>query len=106
MAGTYTKTGEILDSVKGGWIELGSITVDPASIAAAAQGIETTAVAGVKVGDQVFANGQALPLMGALVGAKVTAADVVSLYFNNMYDATTAVNIPSVVVDVMIVHLT
>lgn len=104
MTGTYAKTGEILNGAQGGWIELGTITVDPASIAAAAQGIETTAVTGVLAGDQVFVSARDLPLMAALVGAKVTATDVISFYFNNMYDATTASNIASTVVDVMIFH--
>ncbi len=105
MTGTFAKTGEIHDGVQGAWIELGTITVDPASIAAAAQGIETTTVTGAKTGDQVFATGRDMPAMAALVGSKVTATDTVSLYFNNVYDATTAVNIGSLVFDVMIVHL-
>lgn len=105
MTGTYAKTGEIHDSVRGAWVEFGTITMDPASIAAAAQGIETTAVTGVVAGDQVFASARDLPLMAALVGAKVTATDVISFYFNNMYDATTASDIGSKVFDVMIVHL-
>lgn len=104
MTGTYTKKGE-MHGVQGGWIEFGTIAIDPASVAAAAQGIETTAVEGVATGDMVFANAQALPLMAAVVGAKVTAADVVSLYVNNMYDATTAVNVGAIVVDILIVHL-
>lgn len=105
MTGTYAKTGEILDSVKGGWVEFGTITMDPASIAAAAQGIETTAVTGVLAGDQVFASGRDMPTMAALVGAKVTATDVISFYFDNMYDATTAKDIGSLVFDVMIFHI-
>lgn len=104
MTGTYTKTGQI-DGVKGGWIELGTISIDPASVAADAQGIETTAITGVKTGDMVFINSQALPKMVSIVGAKVTAADVVSVYVNNMYDATTAVNIGAITIDIMIVHL-
>lgn len=104
MTGTFAKTGEIRNSTQGGWIELGTITVDPASIAAAAQGIETTAVTGVLAGDQVFVSGRDLPLMAACVGAKVTATDVISLYFNNMYDATTASDIGSKVFDIMIFH--
>lgn len=104
MVGTFTKTGEIIDASKGGWIEIGTITVDPASIAAAAQGIETTTVTGVLLGDQVFVDGRDMPSMAALVGSKVTATDTVSMYFNNMYDATTAKDIASLVFDVMIFH--
>jgi len=104
MTGTYTKKGE-LHGVQGGWIEFGTIAIDPASVAADAQGIETTAVTGVAAGDSVFVNAQALPKMISVVGAKVTATDVVSIYVNNMYDATTEVNIGAIVVDVIIVHL-
>lgn len=106
MAGTFTKTGQINDSVLGAWIEFGTISVDAASIAAAAQGIETTPVTGVKTGDMIFVNARAMEAKAALVGGKITAADEVSLYFNNMYDATTAVNLGVLTVDVMIVHLT
>lgn len=105
MTGTYTKTGQI-DGVKGGWIELGTIVLDAASIAAASQGIETTAITGVKVGDQVFLNARAMEAKAALVGGKVTATDVLSMYINNLYDATTAVDLGSLTFDVMIVHLT
>lgn len=106
MTGTYTKTGQIGDSVQGGWIELGTIVMDAASVAAAAQGIETTAITGVKVGDQVFLNARAMEAKAALVGGKITATDVLSMYINNMYDATTAVDLGSLTFDVMIVHLT
>ena len=106
MTGTYTKTGQIGDSVQGGWIELGTISVNAASIAAAAQGIETTEITGLKVGDQVFLNARAMEAKAALVGGKATATDELSLYFNNMYDATTAVDLGALTLDVMIVHLT
>lgn len=105
MTGTFAKTGEIRNGAQGGWLEFGTITMDAASIAAAAQGIETTAVTGVVAGDQVFATARELPTMAALVGAKVTATDVVSFYFNNMYDATTAKDIASLVYDVQIFHI-
>lgn len=105
MTGTFTKKGQINDAVKGAWIEFGSIAVNPAEIAAGAQGIETTAITGVKAGDLVFVNGEALPANGALVGSKVTGANEVSLYFNNMINATTALDIGAIVVDIVIVHL-
>lgn len=105
MAGTYTKKGQVLDAVQGAWIEFGQITLDAASIAAAAQGIETTPVTGVKTGDSVYINVQAPVNRLVAAGAKVTAADEISVYFNNMYDATTAVDQTSKVIDVMIVHL-
>lgn len=104
MTGTYTKKGEIVDAVKGGWIEFGTISINPASVAADAQGIETTTVDGANTGDMVFVNAQALPKMIACVGGKITAADTLSLYFNNTYDATTAVDVGAITVDVMIVR--
>jgi hypothetical protein len=100
----YTKTAEIGDAVKGGWIEVGTFTLDPASIAAAAQGIETVTITGIKAGDNVFLNAQAAPLMAIVAGCKVTADDTLSVYLNNAYDATTAVNIGSLTWDVLIIH--
>lgn len=105
MTGTYTQKGEVHDGVQGAWIEFGTIVVDAASVAAAAQGIETTAITGVKTGDMVFTNARAMEAKAALVGGKVTADGTLSLYFNNMYDATTAVDLGSLTIDVMIVHL-
>lgn len=101
----YTKKGEIRDGVKGAWVEFGTFTLDPASVAATAQGVETVTISGLAVGDQAFINPQALEAMFAAVGCKVTATDTLSVYLNNMYDATTAVNGGSKTYDVMIVHL-
>lgn len=95
----------MFNGVKGGFIEFGQIALDPASIAANAQGIETITVPGAKTGDIVFVNCQALPASISMAGAKVTVADTVSIYFNNTIDATTAKDIPSVTVDVMLIHL-
>lgn len=93
------------DSVRGGYVEFGTISINPASVAANAQGIETTTITGLKAGDMAFANAEALPASIAMVGAKVTATDTLSLYFNNTIDATTAVDVGAITVDVMIVHL-
>lgn len=92
-------------NVQGGWMEFGQVSIDPASIAANAQGVETFTLTGAKTGDMVFANAQALGASVALVGAKVTAANTISLYYNNTIDSTTAKDIPSHVVDVMLIHL-
>lgn len=97
--------GSIRDGVGGGWIEFGTFTLDPASIAAAAQGIETVTITGAKTGDMVFVNCQAAPAMAIVAGAKVTAADTISVYLNNAYDATTAVDITSKTFDYILVHL-
>lgn len=100
----YVKKGEILDSVKGAWIEFGTFTLDPASIAANAQGIETVTITGVATGDQTFVNPQAMATSMACVGSKVTAADTVSIYLNNTIDATTAVDGSEKTYDILIVH--
>jgi hypothetical protein len=81
-----------IHSAHGAQVEFGTFTLDPASVAAASQGVETVTVSGAKVGDLVFVNAEALDNRLAVVGAKVTATNTVSVYLNNMYDATTAVN--------------
>lgn len=101
----YVKKGEIRDGVSGAWIEFGQFTKDPASIAAAAQGIETETITGANTGDMVFVNMQAGPLMSIMCGAKITAADTISIYLNNAYDSSTAVDIGSKVFDVVLIHL-
>lgn len=97
--------GAIRDGVGGGWVEFGTFTLDAASIAAAAQGIETVTITGAKTGDLVFVNQEAGVTMLAVSGAKVTAADTVSIYLNNMYDATTAVDQTSKTFSYLLIHL-
>ena len=91
--------------VSGSWVEYGTFTLDPASIAAASQGISTVTVTGAKTGDLVFVNAEALDNRIAVVGAKVTATDTVSVYINNMYDATTAIDGTSKTYSYILVHL-
>lgn len=100
----YTKKAE-QHNIQGGWLEFGTFTLNPASIAAASQGVETVTITGIATGDQAFVNAQALENRLAVAGCKVTAADTLSVYLNNMYDATTAVDGASLTYDVMIVHL-
>ncbi len=100
----YTKTAEILEGVRGAWIEIGTFTLDPASIAANSQGIETVTIAGLAVGDQCFVNPQAMATSMVCVGCKVTATDTLSVYLNNTIDATTAVDGAVKTYDVMIIH--
>lgn len=96
---------KINDAVRGAWLEFGTFTLNPASIAAASQGVETVTITGAKTGDLVFVNAEALDNRIAVVGAKVTADDTVSVYINNMYDATTAVDGGSKTYSYMLVHL-
>lgn len=100
----YTKTLESNDAMRGGWLEVGTFTLNPASIAAAAQGVETVTITGLAVGDNVFINAQVPPAMAIVAGCKVTATDTLTVYLNNAYDATTAVDIGNLTWDVLIVH--
>jgi len=102
-ASSVTSKGRV-DSGKGGWIEFGTFVLDAASIAAAAQGIETATITGAKVGDAVFLNARAMEANAAVVGGKITSTDTLSIYINNMYDATTAKDLGSLTFDWMIVH--
>ena len=89
---------------KGGWVEFGTFVLDAASIAAAAQGIEVATISGAKVGDGVQLNVRTMEAKAAVVGGAITATDTLSIYINNMYDATTAVNLGSLTFDYMIIH--
>ena len=93
-----------VNSAKGAWLEFGTFTLDAASIAAAAQGAEAVTITGLAVGDQAFINCQAPAVMEVVAGCKVTATDTLTVYLNNAYDATTAVNPALMTFDVMIVH--
>lgn len=86
-------------------VEFGTFTLDAASIAAAAQGIETVTITGAKVGHLIFVNQEAPDNRIAIAGAKVTATDTVSVYINNMYDTTTAVNSASKTFNYMLVKV-
>lgn len=91
MAGTaVVKVGE--NNIRGGREEWWRFSLDPASIAAGAQGIETVAIPGAKAGDPVFAQPEAIETQLIVQGAKVTADDEVSVYLSNAIDATTAIN--------------
>lgn len=104
MAATSVTQKMRIDDGKGGWIETGTFVLDAASIAAAAQGIETATITGAEIGDGVFLNARAMEANAAVVGGKITAADTLSIYINNMYDSTTAKNLGSLTFDYMIVH--
>ena len=75
----------------GAKVEVYSFSIDPGSIAAFAQEVETIAVTGARTGDPVFVSMEAPGASIAYQGAKVTATDVVSFYLAN-HQATTAVD--------------
>lgn len=91
MAGTaVTKLSETY--VAGGLRQIWRCSIDPASVAAAAQGIETITIPGARAGDPVMASVEAIETQLLPQGAKVTADDTVSVYINNGINATTAIN--------------
>lgn len=75
----------------GAKMEVYSFSIDPGSIAAFAQEIETLAVTGARAGDPCVVSIEAPGASIAVQGAKVTATDVVSFYLAN-HQATTAVD--------------
>lgn len=99
----YTKLGE-QHNIQGGWLEIGTFTLNAASIAAAAQGIETVTITGIDVGDSSFVNARAPGAGYAIVGSKVTVQNTLSVYYNSIYDATTAADPADLTFDVMIFH--
>lgn len=104
MAATSITQKMRIDDGKGGWVEFGTFVLDAASIAANAQGVETAAITGAKVGDGIFLNARAMEDDATIAGAKVTDTNEVSIYINNTFDATTAVDLGSLTFDYMLVH--
>ena len=89
---TATAVTKLVESHQGGAkMEVYSFSIDPGSIAAFAQEIETAAVTGARTGDPCFVSIEAPSASIAVQGAKVTATDVVSFYLAN-HQATTAVD--------------
>jgi hypothetical protein len=88
---------------KGADVEVGTVSLNPGSIAAASQGTVTGTITGAKQGDQVFMTPQGLDNKLAFAGAKITADDTVTVYLNNVIDATTAVDGASLTWDYQLV---
>lgn len=74
----------------GGKLEAWTFTLDPGSIAAAAQEIDTIAITGARAGDPCWVEFEAPDANVITGGAKVTANDVVSVYLSNNITVTTA----------------
>lgn len=65
-------------------IAVGTTTIDPANIATVSQGAPTFTLTGAKTGDVVIAIPPAtLDPRSAVIGARVTSADTVTVYINN-----------------------
>lgn len=89
---TATAVTKLIEGhLPGAKLEVYSFSIDPGSIAAFAQEIETMSVTGARPGDPVVVNLEAIGASLAAQGAKVTANDVVSFYIGN-HQATTAVD--------------
>jgi hypothetical protein len=101
----YTKKAELTESVKGAWIEFGTLTANPASIAAGANGtVVVSSVSNVAVGDQVWLNPQTLDNDLVATGAKVTGTGAVTIYLLNPDAGGASVDGIDLTYDVMIVH--
>lgn len=79
------RIAEIRDSVKGGWISVETVSVDPASLAANAEGNTDVTVSGVKSGDLVLGVAAPSTFDADLFpkAASVTATDTVRLVIGN-----------------------
>lgn len=71
------------DGMQGGSIEIGTIDIDPASIAAAGEGETTVTLAGAKVGDIVFVNPVSLDTDLFPKGARISAANTLAVTIGN-----------------------
>lgn len=89
------------DGIRGASLEFGTLTFDPATLAAAAEAEATVAFDGASVGDLVFVTPRALDAGLVCKGARVTTADVVGLTVANF--STGSVNGGSVTYDFIIV---
>jgi len=104
MAGTaIVKKGEIQG--KGGVVQAWQCSIDPASIAAAAQLIVTIAIPGVRAGDLAWAQPEAIETQLIVQGAKVTASDVVSVYLSNSINSVTAIDGGAKVWNILVLKL-
>jgi len=93
--------------VKGGVMEVYQSTVNPGSIAAAAEELETFAITGARSGDIVVSAEAEDPDVNALInGAKVTATDVVTVWIMNNYGVTTAVDAGTATINITILKRT
>lgn len=99
-ATAISKLGEIHGN--GMRIEWWIFTIDPGSIAAGAQEIDTVAVPGARAGDPCWLNTRSPVVNLNNQGAKVTANDVVSIYLENNITVTTALDATAVICDLLI----
>jgi len=89
--------------LRGANLEFGTLTLNPASLGDNAQGEYTVTVTGAKAGDLIFVNAEDLDVGLAVVGAKVTATDTITIYINN--ESGGAVDGANLTYSYMLVHL-
>lgn len=89
------------DGIRGAKLEFGTFTLDPVTINAAVQAETTIAFDGVALGDLVFVNPRSLTTGLHVIGARVTAADVVGVTLRN--ELTTNVDGASITYDYFVV---
>jgi hypothetical protein len=91
---------------QGGRMEWWQFTLDPGSIAAAAQEIDTVAIPGARAGDPCWVEFEAPDANVITGGGKVTANDVVSVYLSNNITVTTATDSAAKVGNLLILKRT
>lgn len=92
--------------VPGGKMEVWEFTLDPGSIAAAAQDISTVAIPNAAVGDKVISINVEAPESALIVqGGKITAAAVLSVYLTNNITVTTALDSGALVYQVTLLKV-
>jgi len=99
---TRIKTNQY-EGVRGGWLEVGEIDIDPSSIAAGAESAVTVSLSGAKVGDLVFVNPVSLDADLFPKGARISAADTLEVVIGN--EGAAAVDGASRVWHYLLVHL-
>jgi hypothetical protein len=99
-ATAITKIGEIPG--KGGTLEFWTMVIDPDSLAAAAQVINTVDLPGARAGDPCMCQARVPEAALIVQGATVTADDVVSVYMSNNITVTTALDSGALVYDLQI----
>ena len=99
-----TKVADLF--VPGGKMEVYQFTLDPGSIAAAAQDISTVAIPNAQVGDKVLSINVEAPESALIVqGGKITSAGVLSVYLTNNVTVTTALDSGALVYQVTILKV-
>lgn len=96
-----TVKGTAYDGVRGAKIEFGTFTLNPSTITAATQAETTLAFDGVASGDLVFVNPRSLTTGLHVIGARVTASDVLGVTLRN--ELTTDVDGASITYDFLVV---